>query len=216
MASGQLLLTAHCSLLTALLTAHCSPLTFPVMRQLKIAIVLLIAIALPSGLAAIWQPLAAFDLVLVMVVYFALQREPMNALFIGAIAGLATDALSRGLLGAGGFSKVLTAYAVYFVASRVMLDTTLLRIPVRAAAALIDNLVYFGMNRLLGQSTSMPFAQALSYKLVATTVLGTFLLYVHDNYFSDKARHRRQFSTRRRDARRSSGLFGRKRRTTSR
>jgi len=186
------------------------------MRQLKIAIVLLVAIALPSALAAIWQPLAAFDLVLVMVVYFALQREPLNALFIGAIGGLATDALSRGLLGAGGFSKVLTAYAVYFVASRVMLDTTLLRIPVLAAAALIDNLVYFGMNRLLGQSTSMPFAQALSYKLIATTVLGTILLYAHDNYFSDKARHRRQFTTRRRDARRSSGFFGRKRRTTSR
>ena len=186
------------------------------MRQLKIAIVLLVAIALPSALASAWRPLASFDFVLVLVVYFALQREPLNALFIGAVGGLATDALTRGLLGSYGFSHVVTAYAVYFVASRVMLDTTLLRIPVLAAAALIDNLVYFGMNRLLGQSTSMPFAQALSYKLIATTVLGTILLYVHDNYFSDKARHRRQFSTRRRDARRSSGFFGRKRRTTSR
>src|SRR5215210_5140531 len=106
------------------------------MRQLKIAIVLLIAIALPSGLAAIWQPLASFDLVLVMVVYFALQREPLNALFIAAVGGLATDALTRGLLGAYGFSHAATAYVVYFVASRVMLDTTLLRIPVLAPAAL--------------------------------------------------------------------------------
>ena len=186
------------------------------MRQLKILIVLIVAIAVPSALAAVWQPLAAFDLVLVMVVYFALQREPLNALFIGALAGLATDALSRGLLGAGGFSKVLTAYAVYFIASRVMLDTTLLRIPVLAGAALIDNLVYFGMNRLLGQSASMPFAQALSYKLIATTVVGTILLYVHDNYLSDKARQRRQFTVRRRTARRSTGLFGKKRRTASR
>ncbi len=186
------------------------------MRQLKIAIVLLLAIAMPSALAAVWQPLAAFDLALVLVVYFALQREPLSALFIAAVAGLATDALGRGLLGAGGFSKVLTAYAVYFVASRVMLDTTLLRIPVLASAAVIDNLVYYGMNRLLGQSTSMAFAQALSYKLIATTVIGTILLYAHDNYFSEKARHRRQFTTRRRDARRSSGVFGRKRRTASR
>ena len=58
-----------------LLTAHCSLLTVSAMRQLKIAIVLLVAIALPSALAAIWQPLAAFDLVLVMVVYFALQER---------------------------------------------------------------------------------------------------------------------------------------------
>lgn len=186
------------------------------MRQLKILAVLLVAIALPSALRAVWQPLAAFDLVLILVVYFAVQREPLNALLIGAIAGVATDALTRGLLGAGGFSKVLTAYAVYFVASRVMLDTTILRIPVLAAAALIDNLVYFGMNRLLGQSLSMPFAQALSYKLVATTVVGTILLYIHDNYWSEKARQRRQFSVRRRVARGSSGVFGRKRRTTSR
>jgi rod shape-determining protein MreD len=186
------------------------------MRQLKIIAVLFVAIALPSALRAVWPPLASADLVLILVVYFALQREPLQALLIAAIAGVATDALSRGLLGANGFSKVLTAYAVYFVASRVMLDTTLLRIPVLAAAALIDNLVYFSMNRLLGQTPSMPFVQALSYKLIATTVLGTLLLYIHDNYFSDKARQRRQFTVRRRVARGGSSRFGKKRRSASR
>jgi rod shape-determining protein MreD len=182
------------------------------MRQLKIAIVLLVAIALPSALRAVWQPLAFVDLVLIVVVYFALRREPLHALFIGALAGLATDAISRGLLGAGGFSKVLTAYAVYFVASRVMLDTTVLRIPVLAAAALIDNLVYVGMNRLLGQSSSMPFVKGLSYRLIATTVAGTILLYFYDSYLSEKARQRRQFTVRRRVARRGPSILGRKRR----
>ena len=182
------------------------------MRQLKIAIVLLVAIALPSALRAVWQPIAFVDLVLIVVVYFALQREPLHALFIGALAGLATDAISRGLLGAGGFSKVLTAYAVYFVASRVMLDTTVLRIPVLAAAALIDNLVYVGMNRLLGQTSSMPFVKGLSYKLIATTIAGTILLYFYDSYLSDKARQRRQFTVRRRVARRGPAILGRKRR----
>ena len=185
------------------------------MRQLKILAVLLFVIALPSALRAVWQPLASVDLVLILVVYFALQREPLNALFIGAIAGIATDALTRGLLGAGGFSKVLTAYAVYFVASRVMLDTTILRIPVLASASLIDNLVYFGMNRMLGQSASMPFAQVLSYRLIATTVVGTLLLYINDSFFSAKARQRRQFTVRRRVARSGAGVFSRKRRRTT-
>lgn len=184
------------------------------MRQLKIVIVLLLAVAVPSALRAVWQPLAYVDLALIVVVYFALKREPLNALLIAAITGLATDALSRGLLGASGFSKVLTAYAVYFVASRVMLDTTILRIPVLAAAALIDNLVYVGMNRLLGQVSSMPFVQALSYRLVATTVVGTLLLYLYDSYFSEKARQNRQFTVRRRTARRSPGIIGRKRRSS--
>jgi hypothetical protein len=91
-----------------------------------------------------------------------------------------------------------------------MLDTTVLRIPVLAAAALIDNLVYVGMNRLLGQKSSMPFVQALSYKLIATTIAGTLLLYVYETYFSDKARQRRQFTVRRRVARRGPSILKRR------
>ena len=151
----------------------------------------------------------------VLVVVIALQREPLQALVVAAAAGLALDFVSGppALLGAGGFSKTLTAYAVYVIASRVMLDTTLLRIPVLAGASLLDNLVYVGMHRILGQTPSMPFLQSLSYKLMATTIAGTFALYVHDSYFSGKARQRRHFTVRRRVARRPSGLLSRKRRT---
>src|ERR1051325_212513 len=123
------------------------------MRQLTVAIVLIIAIALQSALRAVWQPLGFVDFTLVLIVYFALQREPLPALITAAVAGLALDLISGppALLGAGGFAKVLTAYAVYFVASRVMLDTTLRRIPVLSGASLIDTLVYVGMHRFLGQ-----------------------------------------------------------------
>jgi rod shape-determining protein MreD len=172
------------------------------MRQLTIALLLLVSIALQSALRSVWQPMGYVDLTLILVVYFALQRQPLQALIVGAAAGLATDFISRpALLGAGGFSKTLTAYAVYFVASRVMMDTTILRIPVLAGASLIDNLVYVGMHRLLGQPPPMPFIQSLSYKLVATTIAGTLLLYVYDVFFSGKARQRRQFTVRRRVAR---------------
>jgi rod shape-determining protein MreD len=183
------------------------------MRQLTIALLLIVAIALQSALRSVWQPLGYLDLTLVLVVYFALQREPLQALIVAAAAGLATDIVSGrpALLGAGGFSKVLTAYAVYFVASRVMMDTTVLRIPVLAGASLIDNLVYVGMHRLLGQPPPMPFIQSLSYKLIATTTAGTILLYLYDSFFSSKARQRRQFSIRRRVVR--SGTGGLRRRS---
>jgi rod shape-determining protein MreD len=182
------------------------------MKQLVIAFFLLMAIALQSAARAIWQPLAYVDLTLILVVYFALQREPLQALLVAAIAGLATDLISGppALLGAGGFAKVLTAYAVYFVASRVMLDTTILRIPVLASASIVDNAVYVGMHRLLGQAPPVPFIQSLSYKLVATTVAGTLLLYFYDTYLSNKARQRRQFTVRRRVARRPSGALRRR------
>jgi rod shape-determining protein MreD len=171
------------------------------MRQLKVTAVLTLAIALQSALAA-WRPLSFVDVGLILVVYFALQREPVQALFVGAATGLAIDALGGGLLGAGGFSKTLTAYVVYLVASRVMLDTTVLRIPVLAGATLIDNIVFVGMTRLLGQTPSPSFPQALANKLIATTITGTILLFVYDSFFSQRARQQRQFSVRRRVARR--------------
>lgn len=183
------------------------------MRQLTIALLLVTAVALQSALRAAWQPLGYVDLTLILVVYFALQRLPLQALVIGAAAGLATDFISGhpALLGAGGFSKTLTAYAVYFFASRVMLDTTILRIPVLAGASLIDNVVYVGMHRLLGQTPPVPFLQSLSYKLIATMIAGTILLYGYDSFFSSKARQRRQFSIRRRVVR--GGTSGLRRRS---
>lgn len=186
------------------------------MRQLKIAALLVVAVALQSALRAIWQPLAYVDLALILVVYFALKREPLQALIVGAVAGLALDILSGppALLGAGGCAKVLTAYAVYMVASRVMLDLTLPRIPVLAGATLVDNVIYVGAHRLFGLRPPMPFVQSLSFKLIATTVAGTLLLYFYDSYFSERAQQRRQFSGRRRVARRPSGLTRRNRRST--
>ena len=189
-------------------TAHRPlPTAFEPMRQLTIALLLLVAVGLQSALRSVWQPLGYVDLTLILVVYFALQRQPLPALIVGQVAGVLTDFISGrpALLGAGGFSKVVAAYAVYFVASRVMMDTTILRIPVLLGASLIDNVVYVGMHRLLGQPSPMPFIQSLSYKLIATTVAGTILLYAYDVYFSAKARQRRQFSVRRRVVRGSMG-----------
>src|SRR5438105_3496425 len=171
------------------------------MHQLRVAGVLALAIALQSALA-VWRPLVYIDVGLILVVYFALQREPVQALVVGAATGLATDALSHGLLGAGGFSKTLTAYVVYAAASRVMLDTPLLRIPVLVSATLMDNAVYVAMNRMLGRPPSLPFVQIVSYKVIATAITGTILLYLYNSFFSQSGQQRRQFSVRRRVARR--------------
>src|SRR6266436_8340694 len=64
------------------------------MRQLIVAILLIVAISLQSALRAVWQPLGFIDFALVLVVYFALQREPLLALITAAAAGLALDLIS--------------------------------------------------------------------------------------------------------------------------
>src|SRR2546423_14245564 len=107
------------------------------MRQLTVAILLIVAIALQSALRAVWQPLGFIDFALVLVVYFALQREPLLALITAAAAGLPLDLINGppALLGAGGFAKVLPAYAGFLLAPRGIPDTTLFRLSVLGFAS---------------------------------------------------------------------------------
>lgn len=182
------------------------------MRQLKIALVLALAIILQSSLRVVWPHFVYVDLPLIVVVYFALQRDAMQALMVGVAAGLAADALGGGgLLGAGGFSMTLTAYLIVSLATRVMLENPLVRIPVLAGAALFNDTLYVLLHRMLGQTMSYRFVDREPLKLIATTIVGTMFLYVLDIFFSERARQRRQLAFRRRVARRSPVRFGRKR-----
>lgn len=180
------------------------------MPQFKIAAVLALAIILQLSTRAVWPPLAYIDFPLIVVVYVALQREAWQALIVGTIAGLAVDAPSGGLMGAGGFSKTLTAYIVYLAATRINLENALVRIPVLAAATVIDASIYFFWQRSLGNPPSVPFVQTISYNLIGTTIVGTFVLYMLNSVFTQQASQRRMFASRRKVARRSAASFKRR------
>lgn len=175
------------------------------MDQLKITIALIIAILLQWTLRNIADPLGYIDFPLIIVVYAALQRDSIKAIFFGAFSGLAVDALSGGLLGANGFSKTLIAYIVSELARRVYMDNLLLRIPVIAGACFLDDIVYYGVHRLLGQE---PLGQAMvviSYTLIGTTIAGTIVYIILDFLLSEKARSRKRemFPARRQTRRRN-------------
>ena len=180
------------------------------MPQLKIAAVLAISIVLQLSLRAVWPPLSYIDFPLVVVVYIALQRDAWQALLVGTMAGLIVDATSGGLIGAGGFSKTLTAYVIYFAATRVNLENPLVRIPVLATASVLDASIYVFWHRLLGYPPVVPFMQTLSYKLIATTAVGTLVLYMLDSVVAERASQRRQFASRRKVARRTTGTMRRR------
>lgn len=171
--------------------------------KLKIVVCVVVAVVLQTTLRKFWQPLVHIDLPLIIVTYFALRRDALQAMIIGAISGLATDLYSGGLLGANGFTKTFVAYLIAALATRIALDNPLLRIPVLAGAVALDATVYVFFHRLLGQPSLIPFAEVAPYKLVGTTIVGTFIFYLLDIFFSERARQRRQFAFRRRAARRS-------------
>ena len=180
------------------------------MPQLKTAVALVLAIVLQLSLRRVWEPLSYIDFPLIVVVYIALQRHAWHALIVGTIAGLAVDAASGGLIGAGGFSKTLTAYLIYFVATRVNLENPLLRIPVLAAATVLDSAIYIFWHRSLGYPPTVPLVQTFSYRLIGTTIVGTLALYLLDSLFTERARQRRTFASRRKGARRGPSKLGRR------
>lgn len=180
------------------------------MPQLKIAAVLALSIVLQLSLRVVWPPLSYIDFPLIVVVYIALQRDAWQALLVGTLAGIIVDAASGGLIGAGGFSKTLTAYVIYFAATRINLENPLLRIPVLASATVLDSAIYVFWHRVLGYPPLVPLMQTFSYKLIATTVVGTLVLYMLDSVIAERSAQRRQFATRRRVARRSTGTLRRR------
>jgi rod shape-determining protein MreD len=180
----------------------------------KLAVCVGLAVVLQSSLRALWPPFVYADLPLVVVVYFALQRDAVMAVIIGTVAGLGSDVLSGGLLGAGGFSMTLTAYLLAALVTRVMIDNTLLRIPVMAGAAAFQTVVYLLLHQLLGQPPGDPvggtIAETFAYHVIWTTVAGTVIAFALDLIFrgSPGLQRRRAFAFRRRIARR--GLTRRK------
>ena len=175
------------------------------MEEVKTSIALLIAVLLQWSLTIVAPQFAYVDFPLLIIVYVALQRESLKAMLYATVAGLAVDALGNGLLGAGGFSKTVTAFVVAEIARRVLLlDNPLLRIPVIAGASALTNLIYFSMHRLLGQTTSAPFPETIGYAALGTTVAGTIVMLLIEWFFSDRARMQRRANTNNYSARRSS------------
>lgn len=175
------------------------------MEQVKIIVALIIAILLQWTLRNVFPPFAYVDFPLIIIVYAALQRNSIRAILFGTIAGLAVDALSGGLLGANAFSKTLIAYIVSEIVRRVYLDNLLLRIPVIAAACFLDNFIYYGMNKLLGQELVSPLFVTIGYTLIGTTIVGTIIYLLLDSFSSGsfKSRKREVLTPRRQTRRRN-------------
>ena len=184
------------------------------MEQVKITLAVIIAVILQWTLRNVNDVFMYVDFPLIIIVYAALQRNTIKALLFGTLSGIAVDALSGGLLGANGFSKTLIAFAVSEIARRVYLDNLLLQIPVIAGACLIDDLVYYGLHRLLGQEPSAPFLVTIAYTMIGTTIAGTIIYLILGSFSVDSLKRssskRGSLSSRRQTMRRNPIRLGKR------
>jgi rod shape-determining protein MreD len=182
------------------------------MEQVKITVALIIAVLLQWTLRNVAEPFAYIDFPLIIVVYAALKRSSIKTLFYATASGIAVDALSGGLLGANGFSKTLVAFIILEIVRRVYLDNLLLQIPVLAGACLLDDLVYYGLHRTMGQIPPAPLVTTMAYTVIGTTIIGTIIYLILDSFFSEsRLRKKREiFAPRRQTRRRNPIRLGRK------
>jgi rod shape-determining protein MreD len=175
------------------------------MEGVRLTIALIIAIILQWTLRNVAEPFAYIDFPLIIVVYAALQRNSIRAILFGTISGITVDALSGGLLGSNGFSKTIIAYIVSEIARRVYLDNLLLRIPVIAGACVLNELIYYGVNRLFGQAPAGDVLVVASYSLIGTTIAGTLIYLLLQSLSGETPRRKKRemFAPRRQTRRRN-------------
>jgi rod shape-determining protein MreD len=142
------------------------------MRGIVIVAVITAALVLQTTLARfVMHGTAAVDLILVAVVYISLTSGPITGLLSGAVAGLAQDALSSGLIGIGGLANTAVGFLSGTLGSQLIVTQPLPRFLAFVAATILHAAIFIGVYMLLDQRQfGSPYAgvaaQALGNALV--------------------------------------------------
>jgi rod shape-determining protein MreD len=137
----------------------------------------LIALALQTAVAPfVFVRGGAIDLVLVVVIWTALQFGPAAGLLTGMAAGLAQDALSGGIIGVGGFSKTLVGFIAGVVGSQFIVAGAVQRFVVLFVGAAAHTFCFLGLYAVIERrGFEMPWRQA-GLQAVTTAVVGIVLI----------------------------------------
>ena len=119
---------------------------------------------------------AGIDLVLVVVIWTALQFGPAAGLLTGAAAGISQDVLSAGIIGVGGFSKTLVGFGAGVLGSQFIVANALPRFVVLAVGAVVNEIVFLGLYAAIERrGFDMPWRQA-GTRALTTAVVGIALM----------------------------------------
>jgi rod shape-determining protein MreD len=142
-------------------------------KQVLLSIAFLVlALVLQTTMAQmVVRGTAALDFVLVVVVYIGLTLGPTTGLLAGAMAGLAQDALSSGIIGIGGLAKTVVGYLTGIVGTQFIVARPLPRFVVFLAATVLHAGIFMGTYELLGvRRFGFPYGGVLSQGAVNAAV----------------------------------------------
>ena len=147
------------------------------MRAASVVLAVAVALALQTTAARfLVGGSVTVDLTLVVVVYLALTKGPVTGMLTGSAAGLVQDAMSSGVIGIGGFAKLLVGFLAGIIGQQFIVTAALPRFVMFLAATLLHAAVYMSLCMLLGIRTfASPFADASS-QAVGNAVVGMIVL----------------------------------------
>jgi rod shape-determining protein MreD len=136
----------------------------------KIAVVVLVlasALVAQATLSGLFMGATlAVNLVLVAVVYVALSYGALTGLLAGALGGLVQDALAGGIVGIGGITKTLIGFLVGTLGAQFNLSSTVPRLVMFAAATFVHELVFQGLQTIVGRPFALKWSTVLVQSLI--------------------------------------------------
>lgn len=122
------------------------------MRPAVLVGTMVLAVVLQAALARLQLGSGlVFDLVLVAVVYAALQSGPVAGMLAGTLGGLLLDFLSGGVVGVGSLAKTLTGFASGVVGTQFVVVRAAPRTAIVAVATVVHRLFVLALYGLIGQ-----------------------------------------------------------------
>jgi rod shape-determining protein MreD len=176
---------------------------------LKITVCLLAAAYLQTTLAQqvsapVGRWLGHISWLLLVVVYIALQRDPVKSLMTAAAAGILHDAFSmasgvglRTGIGVNGLALVIAAYVADRIASFIMVDNMIFRFLAVTAASVINTLIRLAFYSLLKLelpvlATGREIAATIVFDLFANLFASVLLYIALDRVFNKGVDQRRR------------------------
>ncbi|MBI3447843.1 MAG: rod shape-determining protein MreD [Acidobacteria bacterium] len=123
--------------------------------------------------SSLWPSSAIFfDLPLLVVLYYGLDRGPVAALLIGAGVGIVQDSLTGSLLGAASVARGLTGYVVGAAGNRFVLTRPLSQLLVIAGGTLAVRLLDLLTLVVMGRQLVLPPLPELFAGILGNTAVG--------------------------------------------
>ena len=131
-----------------------------------------------------------FDLVLVGVIYAALQWGAVAGMLAGTIGGLLHDVLSGGIAGVGGLAKTAVGFAAGWLGTLLLVTKPQARMIIVAVASVVHRLIVIGLQGMIDQSWPPLSSTALASETIINALIGFVAFQVTESLPGAVARNR--------------------------